>query len=209
MLEVEVKFKLRDKDEYEESLKNLGAKYVADIIHTDTYYKMPKGLRDFAETDEALRLRRIEEFDVSLTETLDHKFSSDLTYKGPKIDSETKTREEIVTEIGDPDELVQIFKTLEFRPILTLAKNRRLYTLDFNTHHIEILIDEIEHLDGYYSELEIMASTEDEMDAGKTAIFGMMEKLGYLKTDSILTSGLELVILALLEKGELKPEDII
>ena len=207
-LEVEVKFHLRDKDEYEDNLKKLGAKYVVDINHIDTYYKLPEGQRDFSKTDEALRLRRIEEFDARMVETLDPQISADFTYKGPKIDTETKTRKELVSAVGDPDNLELILKEIGIRPILTLEKKRRLYTLDFNTLHIEILIDQIEHLDGYYSECEIIAETEEEMEAGKITIFGIMEKLGYGKSDSILTSYLELVIKALIEKGELKPEDI-
>ncbi|TFG20156.1 MAG: class IV adenylate cyclase [Promethearchaeota archaeon] len=207
-LEVEVKFHLRDKDEYEDNLKKFGAKYITDINHSDTYYKLPVGQRDFAKTDEALRLRRIEEFDARMVETLDPEISADLTYKGPKIDTETKTRKELVTSIGDPDNLELILKSLGIRPILTLEKKRRLYTLDFNTLHIEILIDEIEHLEGYYSECEIICMDEEEMEEGKKTIFGMMEKLGYDKSDSILKSYLELVIKALIEKGELKLEDV-
>jgi len=207
-LEVEVKFKLRDEKEYEENLKKLGAKYGVDIIHTDTYYKLPKGLRDFAKTDEALRLRKIEEYDNRITETTQHKFSADLTYKGPKLDKETKTRKELVTRVGDPDNMHLILQSLDFRPIITLTKYRRFYSLEKDGFHIEVLIDKIEHLDGYYSELEIIASTDDEMTKGKTAIFEIMNKLEYSKSDSILTSYLELVILALIEKGELKQEDI-
>ena len=166
-LEVEVKFQLRDRDEYEDNLKKLGAKYVVDIKHTDTYFKLPEGQRDFAKTDEALRLRRIEEFDARMVETLDPKKSADLTYKGPKIDTETKTRKELVTAVEDPENLEQILDSLGMRPILTLEKKRRLYTLDFNTNHIEILIDKIEHLDGYFSECEIIAQDEEETETAK------------------------------------------
>ncbi len=207
-LEVEVKFHLRDKKKYEEDLIKLGAQYVMDINHTDTYFKLPKGQRDFAKTDEALRLRRIEEYDKDVADTLELKKSADLTYKGPKIDTETKTRKELVATIDDPDNLKKILTSIGIRPILTLQKNRRLYTLDFNTLHIEILIDKIEHLEGYYSECEIIANDEEEMEDGKKVIFGMMEKLGYSKEDSILTSYLELVIMALIKKGKLKPEDV-
>lgn len=208
MLEVEVKFKLKDEKEYTENLKALGAKYVVDINHTDTYYKLPKGLRDFAKTDEALRLRKIEEIDTRITETLQHKFSADLTYKGPKLDKETKTRKEIVTPVGDPENMHIILQSLDFRPIITLHKYRRLFSLEQDGLRIEILLDKVEDLEGYYSECEIMASTEAEMEAGKKIIFGLMEQLGYTKKDSILTSYLELVILALIKKGKLKPEDV-
>jgi adenylate cyclase class 2 len=207
-LEVEVKFKINEKKEYEENLKLLGAKYVVDINHTDTYYKLPKGLRDFAKTDEALRLRKIEEKDTRTSETLPPKISADLTYKGPKIDTETKTRKELVTPVGDPEHMHLILQSLDFRPIITLNKHRRLYSLEKDDFHIEILIDKIEHLEGFYSELEIIASTKDEMTRGKKIIFEVMDKLGYSKSDSILTSYLELVIMALIEKGKLKKEDV-
>ncbi|MBN2156945.1 MAG: class IV adenylate cyclase [Candidatus Lokiarchaeota archaeon] len=207
MLEVEVKFKLQNKEVFEENLKQLGANYVVDIIHKDTYYNLPKGMRNFAKTDEALRLRRIEEYDVRETETVAHKISSDLTYKGPKIDTETKTRKELITTVGNPDELDSIIKSLGFRTVLTLAKYRRLYTLDVEGHHIEMLIDKIEHLDGYYAECEIMASSDKEMEESKVIIFDILEKLGYYKTDSILASYLELVIKKLIENGEISEEE--
>ena len=53
---------------------------------SDRYFAHPS--RDFARTDEALRLRRIGEFNF-------------ITYKGPKLDATTKTRREI--EIGLAD----------------------------------------------------------------------------------------------------------
>jgi len=208
MLEVEVKFKLRDKEEFEEDLKRIGAKYVVDIIHKDTYYNLPKCVRDFTKTDEVLRLRRIEEFNIRVTKAVAHAIKADLTYKGPKIDTETKTRKELITPIENPDEMDMILRSLDIRPILTLTKYRRLYTLDMEKHHIEVLIDKIEHLAGYHGECEIMASSEKEMEEGKRILFDLMEKLGYSKTDSILTSYLELVIMKLIEKGELSPEDI-
>ncbi len=208
MLEVEVKFKIRDNGEFEENLKKLGANYETDIEHTDTYYNLPEGLRNFAKTDEALRLRRIREFDIRIQETIQETISADLTYKGPKIDTETKTRKEIVTPIEDPIAMEGILQSLGFRPILTLGKNRRLYSIMRENFHIEILIDKIDHLPGYFSEFEILASDKDEMDKGKKIIFDLMEEIGYSKEDSILTSYLELVYSKLVEKGLLNPKDI-
>ena len=58
MYEVEVKFKLQDKDRFITGFKTAGGKYKAHLEHTDIYYNMPSGMRSFAQTDEALRLRQ-------------------------------------------------------------------------------------------------------------------------------------------------------
>lgn len=78
--EVEQKFWVDDLRAVERELAQLGVRLGEVIEQVDCYFAHPA--RDFAETDEALRIRRS---------------GSDcfLTYKGPKIDATTKTRQEI------------------------------------------------------------------------------------------------------------------
>ena len=77
MLEVEVKYQTSDWERVRAALADWGA--VADPPREDTdhYFNAPD--RDFARTDEAVRLRRIGPANY-------------LTYKGPKRDADTKTR---------------------------------------------------------------------------------------------------------------------
>ncbi len=91
--EVEQKFPVADLAAVEADLAALGAKIAAAEEEVDLYFAHPA--RDFAATDEALRLRRKGPRGY-------------ITYKGPKIDAVTKTRREIelplVEAAGGPAE---------------------------------------------------------------------------------------------------------
>lgn len=56
MIEVEVKARVRDRDELVEKLRSLGAEMTRRDEQRDTYFNSPH--RDFARTDEALRIRK-------------------------------------------------------------------------------------------------------------------------------------------------------
>jgi adenylate cyclase class 2 len=76
MYEVEVKVEA-DHERVRERLGELEADRVGSVEQVDTYYDAPH--RDFAETDEALRLRR--EIDRDSGET-----TTKVTYKGPIVE---------------------------------------------------------------------------------------------------------------------------
>src|SRR2546423_10558721 len=83
MLEIEMKFPVADFAPVQAKLLEWQAR-PADVLHeADHYYNAPD--RDFAQTDEALRLRRIGAANI-------------VTYKGPKQPGPAKTRTEI--EVG-------------------------------------------------------------------------------------------------------------
>src|SRR5689334_20107638 len=84
-LEVEQKYPVDDHARLREQLVALGCEFHAPLEQADLYFAHPA--RNFAQTDEALRLRR----------------SGDevcITYKGPKLDPTTKTRREIELPIA-------------------------------------------------------------------------------------------------------------
>ena len=78
--EVEVKYRLVDHDQLERRLTSDGADRGPEISQEDIYLSHPS--RDFAATNEALRIRRIGA-------------ENRITYKGPRLSGPTKTREEI------------------------------------------------------------------------------------------------------------------
>ncbi len=78
--EVENKFKIANVTAMVRQLEELGAVFRPAIEQVDTYFQHPAHV--FAQTDEALRIRRIGTTNL-------------ITYKGPKIDQATKTRHEI------------------------------------------------------------------------------------------------------------------
>ena len=76
MIEVEVKAHApKDFDKLEEELLNIGAIRVRDEYQEDTYFNAPH--RDFAQTDEALRIRKIKN---------NNSEEIYITYKGAKMD---------------------------------------------------------------------------------------------------------------------------
>jgi adenylate cyclase class 2 len=115
--------------------------------HEDTYYNHP--CRDFRETDEALRIR---------VKRFDGHFEAFLTYKGPKIDENSKTRREIEVEITDPDKHAEILKNLGFVEVLTVEKKREKYYVEKG---VVVTLDDV---DGLGKFIEIEAMTEDEKE---------------------------------------------
>ena len=58
MIEVEIKVAISNPESLKENLKKLNGEYIISLDHEDTYFNMPKKLRNFKKTDEALRLRK-------------------------------------------------------------------------------------------------------------------------------------------------------
>ena len=80
MLEVELKFPLDDALSLRERLVSVGAEAKSMVVQSDAYFNHPA--RDFAQTDEALRIRTVGDESV-------------VTYKGPKLGGSAKTRFEL------------------------------------------------------------------------------------------------------------------
>ena len=134
MLEVEVKGRVKD----QQQLKRIhdfvsGWEPLPVEDHEDIYFSHPD--RDFARTDEALRLRQLGD---------DYR----LTYKGPKLDSRTKTREEI--DLPVPAGIREILERLGFREVSRVRKRRTPYRKD----NLILCIDQVEGL-GWFVEMEL------------------------------------------------------
>ena len=176
MIEVEVKAKIRSFDEMRKRLDEINAIKVKTEHQEDRYFNSP--VRDFAQTDEALRIRETKS---------EEKHNLFITYKGPKIDAKSKTREEVEMGIEDADKASKIFENLGFKEVRTVVKDREYYKYE----NYEISLDNVHGLDPY---MEIEISLEDNSDYSKAqeSIFELFEKLGI--TDGFeRTSYLELL----------------
>ena len=176
MIEVEVKAKIRSFDEMKKRLDEINAVKVKTEHQEDRYFNSP--VRDFAQTDEALRIRETKS---------DDKHNLFITYKGPKIDAKSKTREEVEMEIEDADKASKIFENLGFKEVRTVVKDREYYQYE----NYEISLDNVHGLEPY---MEIEISLDDNSDYSKAqeSIFELFEKLGI--TDGFeRTSYLELL----------------
>ena len=176
MIEVEVKAKINSFDEMKIKLDEIGAIKAKTEHQEDRYFNSP--VKDFAQTDEALRIRETKS---------DGKHNLFITYKGPKIDAKSKTRQEVEMGIEDADKCSKIFEFLGFNEVRTVIKEREYYSYE----NYEISLDNVHGLDPY---MEIEISLEDDSDYSKAqeSIFELFEKLGV--TDGFeRTSYLELL----------------
>ena len=167
-MEIEVKFRL-DR-EVEEAIRQF-ATFEIEKVEEDIYFNSPS--RDFRVTHEALRVRRdVEGFSI--------------TYKGPKVDSETKSREEIKLGVDDFEAAVELLKKLGFRESGRVVKRRRIY----RAGKAIICLDDVEEL-GKFVEIEVEC---DDLEKGKQTVFEIASRLGFDRKDSIRRSYLEMVL---------------
>lgn len=145
MFEVEQKHRIADWGDLLARLAALGGEPGEPQQQVDTYYAHPQ--RDFAQTDEALRIRRAGE-------------ECFITYKGPKLDQSSKTRRELELPLaGGLDEaqkFAELLELLGFRASGAVAKERRKTTIDWHGRQVEVAIDQVDRL-GQYIELELQA----------------------------------------------------
>ncbi|MEX0678534.1 MAG: class IV adenylate cyclase [Pirellulales bacterium] len=180
-IEVEQKFRVSDVTSLERQLAALGAAPGATESQVDSYFAHPQ--RDFAQTDEALRLRRVGQRNY-------------VTYKGPKLDTSTKTRHEIEIELPEgqqaADNAAGLLVALSFGRFAEVRKRRVHYTLVWGGREIGVALDQVEGL-GDFVELEIMAG-EDHVDAARDAISSLAGRLNL--SNSERRSYLELLVAA-------------
>jgi adenylate cyclase class 2 len=193
MIEVEIKVKISDPNLMRKKFEENNGIYKLSLNHEDTYFNMPKGLRDFRQTDEALRLRKSIEFNRD-NKAKTQKINNYITYKGKKIDKTTKTREEIEVKITEIEDMKNILKFLGFREVFTVVKKRELYDFIFNDTRIEALIDYIPVLEQHFVEVELITESYETVDENKEILFKFLSIFGIKKQESIRKSYLELII---------------
>jgi len=185
MYEVEVKVRA-DHDAVRSTLDEAGAERVGGVTQIDTYYDAPH--RDFAETDEALRIRE-ERPAESDGEGEDGEPVTKATYKGPLVDADSKTREEHETRVDDAEAARELFEGLGFEPAAVVEKHRTFFELDGYT----VTLDRVEGL-GEFVEVEAEADTERDVDAVREGAFEVLRRLGLDPDAGIRTSYLGLLL---------------
>jgi adenylate cyclase class 2 len=185
MYEVEVKL-AADHEVVRERLEALGAERLWCAVQTDTYYDAPH--REFAETDEALRVRREADEDAYEREEDDDEATVKLSYKGPLVEVESKTREEHETAVTDGEALAGVLERLGFTPAFTVEKRRTFYEYGGYT----VTLDEVTDI-GEFVEVEREAAESDVASVREGAI-ALLEELGLDPDEQIRTSYLGLLL---------------
>ena len=167
MIEVESKFKSPGNEKVERALAHLGAKKIASVDMEDVYFAHPS--KDFGKSDEALRLRKIDG-------------AAELTYKGPRMHSESaKAREEVTLKTDNPLTAQRIIERLGFKEFGIVRKRRISYILD----KLRVDVDDVEGL-GEYVELEVLTESPERAEqlvelARKELALDRLEKRTYLE----------------------------
>lgn len=174
MYEVEVKVRA-EHGPVREALEAAGAERVGTVTQVDTYYNHP--VRDFAETDEALRIRR---------ETAAAEEEAVVTYKGPLVEAASKTRREVETGVESGDDFDTVLESVGFEATATVEKERTRYRLDGYT----VTLDSVAGL-GEFVEVETEAET---VEPAREGAIELLERLGLDPDEQIRTSYLGLLL---------------
>ncbi len=170
--EVEAKIILRSCEELksiEERLAALGGIPEEVVVEEDLYFQHP--CRDFAKTDEALRLRR-------------RSGRVELTYKGPKEGGIVKARREVSVVVDDFEAARELLESLGFSPVVTVRKKRRYYRV--SSENAVVTLDEVEDL-GCFVEVEVLDGSEER-------VLNVIRRLGLEDYPRTTLSYLELLL---------------
>jgi adenylate cyclase class 2 len=163
--EVEQKFPVAELAVLQARMERLGAAVSEPQVQVDTYFNHPS--RNFAETDEALRIRRVGDFHC-------------VTYKGPKVDKTTKTRIEIELPLPREQDTLADWKrllgVLGFKLVAEVRKARRTAVVSWQGREIEASLDDVTDV-GTFVELELAVKADD-VDSAKKCIASLAAELG-------------------------------
>jgi adenylate cyclase, class 2 len=180
--EVELKFPVPDLSAFAGKLIDMAVPISPAQEEIDLYFAHPG--RDFAQTDEAFRLRRKGDANY-------------ITYKGPKIDATTKTRREIELPLGPGLESLAswtaLLEAVGFRPAGEVRKSRRKAAIAWQGRQVEASLDDVDGV-GTFVEFELVVE-EGGVEAARTCIQSLAQSFG-------LTQGERRSYLELLLKGK-------
>jgi adenylate cyclase class 2 len=164
--EVELKYRAGHHADLAARLEALGGVRGKDAFQEDVYLNHPA--RDFAQTGEALRLRRIGD-------------ENRITYKGPRWSGPTKTRQEIEIAFARGAtafaEMLGLIEILGFRNTASVRKTRSSFRLTFQGRPVEVALDVAEGL-GEFAEVEAIAASKDDLPAAQKAVLDLAGTLG-------------------------------
>jgi adenylate cyclase class 2 len=203
MYEVETKVRA-DHEAVHESVDALDTDFRGTIEQEDVYYDAPH--RNFGETDEALRVRRERTVETAGDAgTGDHDNPSELpdtdsdeentettvlTYKGPLVDSQSKTRREVETVVESGAATEELLAAMGFEPAATVSKTRSIYTAAGGEW--TLVCDSVAGL-GEFVEVELEAEEKD-IETARERVRRVLRDLDLDPEAGIRTSYLELLL---------------
>ncbi len=185
LLEIEMKFRVPNLAEYEQiARERLGVEFGAPKREDDLFFR--NDALGFPDQGKSLRIRRRDDYLAA-------------TFKGPRLDAQTKTREELELPLanatGSVDdaqrEWTTFFERLGFAPAARVVKTRRRASLSYSSREFELTLDVLEGI-GVFTEIETTAPRL-EFDAAKKVLLELAESLDLRasETKSYLALALE------------------
>ncbi len=172
MIELEAKIKIQGPEEVKKALMRVNAQKKGFEAQKDVYFNAPH--RDFALTDEALRVRYADGV-------------AEVTYKGPKMaDLNLKARTELNIDVGSGNDFEQMLELLGFSRVMEVRKVREIFEVDETV----ISIDMVEEL-GWFVEIEVV--TDGDLNQAEKKIENVRKKIGVVGP-ALTESYLELLL---------------
>lgn len=159
-IEIETKIKVDSFDEVWERLKEHDAELMAKVIQQDTFFVDTEN--KMIASDRGLRLRVQIEGGVETVL---------LTYKGPRQDTDFKSRQEIEVEVDSFESTEAIFLALGFEKSISFEKKRDLWSLD----ECDVCLDELPQLGRF---VEVEGPSEEKINM-------VLQKIGLSPSDHI------------------------
>jgi adenylate cyclase, class 2 len=178
-MEIEGKYRIENEIKLLAQLEKLGAQELKFETHEDHYLRHPA--RDFKITDEALRLRLVND-------------QWYITYKGPRTEGPLKTRPEIELPLASGTDAGwrRIWENLSFESIAVVRKTRRVFSLSKLHLGMLVTIDHISEI-GKFAEVECIVESAQGLAAAEQAIQSAANSLGlsFMERRSYLSMVLE------------------
>jgi adenylate cyclase class 2 len=177
-VETEAKLKVDSHDAVRQRLRDMGAAAAGARMETNIFFDTPAhALRDAGK---GLRLRLARDRASAAVKAI-------LTFKGPRRPGAVKSREELETEIADPDSMIAILGALGFEQALSFEKKRESWRVD----DCQVELDEVPYL-GKFVEIE---------GPSERSIAAVQQKLGLSGTPNIQDAYIGLLLNWLREQG--------
>jgi adenylate cyclase class 2 len=165
ILEIEMKFRAANWDTARAALAAWGASPPVLRREADHYFNAPD--RDFAATNEALRLRVVDG-------------RGTLTYKGPRQPGRAKTRREIEVPLDADAEAVHhmtaLMAGLGYKPVAVVNKQRETRTFLRGGFEFTACFDEVDRV-GKFIEIEVL-TPETERNEAEIVLLEVCQALG-------------------------------
>lgn len=180
MYEIEIKVPLKDAEETEDRLAELGFEMFHRIREEDIYFDTAAS--QIKNRGEALRVRTVTDLDSGGSESV-------ITFKGKRMDTVSKSRKELETGVSGKETMIEILESIGFHKVTPMVqKVRREYSLG----RMNACLDRLEGL-GDFLELEIVVDGESEKDDALREITDVLGRLGYSLADTVRNSYLSML----------------